>query len=69
MLVLVVNIDEKLQNALEHHHVVAEICKINFVNQYVPSFQMSFHKDLAYAYKILVNKNFIDIIFWQTGIS
>ena len=45
---------ETLQIALEHHHVVAEICKIDFVNQYVPSFQMSYHKDLAHANKILV---------------
>ena len=45
---------EKLQNALERHHGIAEICQIYFVNQYVPSFQMSYHKELAYAYKILV---------------
>ena len=41
---------EKIQNASERHHVMTEFFKIYFVNQYVHSFQMSYHKDLTYAY-------------------
>ena len=45
---------KKLQNALERHHVIADFYPIYFWNQYHHSFQMSYHKDLADAYLILV---------------
>ena len=44
----------KIQTARERHYVIAETWPLYFWNQYNDGFQMSYHKDLAYASSIFV---------------